>query len=106
MNRFNSKFMLALCSASMMCINAFAQTQYDYYDDSAVYGGADRALNGIVIIVIIVIALAVLIFVSAIALKTYYFINPNADPEYKIAKEKECDSKSNRFRPFSEMGLV
>ena len=101
MNRFNSKFMLALCSASMMCINAFAQTQYDYYDDSAVYGGADRALNGIVIIVIIVIALAVLIFVSAIALKTYYFINPNADPEYKIAKEKE-EKENQRKREIEE----
>ena len=29
----------------------FSQTQYDYYDDDAVAGGADRALNGILLFV-------------------------------------------------------
>ena len=31
-----------------------AQTQFDYMDDDAVAGGADRALNGIIIIAVLV----------------------------------------------------
>ena len=89
MEHISKRIMLAIGFAILMSLNIFAQTQYDYYEDSAVYGGAERAFNGLLIFVAIVIALVVIIVVASIILKTYYFINPKADPEYKIAKERE-----------------
>ena len=72
-----------------MPVSIFAQTQYDYYDDSAVAGGADRALSSIIIIVVLVIAAVVLLFVIGWALKVYYWFNPKADPTYKRALAKQ-----------------
>ena len=72
----------------------FAQTQYDYYDDGAVAGGADRALNGIIIIGGLVIIVLVLAFLLGGAAKIYYWFNPEADPEYKremAAKKREAE---------------
>ena len=68
-----------------------AQTQYDYMDDNAVAGGADRALNGIIIIVVLVIAAIVLLFVIGCLLNVYYWFNPKADPNYKwlLAKQEQ-----------------
>ena len=70
----------------------FSQTQYDYYDDDAVAGGADRALNGIIIIIgLIVLAVAVL-FIFGIGAKIYYWFSPEANPEFKrkiATKEKK-----------------
>lgn len=41
----------------------FSQTQYDYYDDSAVAGGAERALNGILLFVgLIILAFIILLY--------------------------------------------
>ena len=42
----------ALFTFASLCFSlmALAQTQYDYYDDDAVAGGADRALNGFIIL--------------------------------------------------------
>lgn len=68
-----------------------AQTQYDYMDDDAVAGGADRALNGIIIIAVLVIAAIVLLFVIGGILNVYYWFNPKADPNYKrlLAKQEQ-----------------
>ncbi len=70
----------------------YAQSQYDYYDDSAVAGGADRALNGIIIIVTLVFAAIVLLFVIAGALKVYYWLNPKSAPSNK-RKEAEKEKQ-------------
>ena len=68
-----------------------AQTQFDYMDDDAVAGGADRALNGIIIIAVLVIAAIVLLFVIGGLLNVYYWFNPKADPNYKrlLAKQEQ-----------------
>lgn len=68
-----------------------AQTQYDYMDDDAVAGGADRALNGIIIMAVLVIAAIVLLFVIGGLLNVYYWFNPKADPNYKrlLAKQEQ-----------------
>ena len=69
-----------------------AQTQYDYMDDDAVASGADRALNGIIIIAVLVIAAIVLLFIISGLLNVYYWFNPKADPAFRhkiAAKEKE-----------------
>ena len=68
-----------------------AQTQYDYMDDDAVAGGADRALNGIIIMVVLVLAAIVLLFVIGGLLNVYYWFNPKADPNYKrlLAKQEQ-----------------
>ena len=69
-----------------------AQTQFDYMDDDAVAGGADRALNGIIIIAVLVIAAIVLLFIISGLLNVYYWFNPKADPAFRhkiAAKEKE-----------------
>lgn len=68
-----------------------AQTQYDYMDDDAVAGGANRALNGIIIIAVLVIAAIVLLFVVGGLLNVYYWFNPKADPNYKrlLAKQEQ-----------------
>ena len=79
-------------------IQLIAQTQYDYYDDGAVAGGADRALNGIIIIggiVIIAVALFLLLFGVA---KTYYWFNPEADPENK--RKKNAQEKEKKHEEF------
>lgn len=66
-----------------------AQRQYDYYDDSAVAGGADRAFNGLVILVLLVIGAIVLLFLGNAFYKIYYGLNPEASPEYKAQKAKD-----------------
>lgn len=74
-------------------IQLIAQTQYDYYDDGAVAGGADRALNGIVFIIGLVVVAVVLIFVIGGALKVYEWFNPKANPEYKRNLVKQEQAK-------------
>lgn len=68
-----------------------AQTQFDYMDDDAVIGGAERALNAIIIIAILVIAAIVLLFIISGLLNVYYWFNPKADPNYKrlLAKQEQ-----------------
>lgn len=68
-----------------------AQTQYDYMDGDAVAGGANRALNGIIIMAVLVIAAIVLLFVIGGILNVYYWFNPKADPNYKrlLAKQEQ-----------------
>lgn len=69
----------------LLCLgmNVYGQTQYDYYDDTAVAGGVDRALNGIIIIIVLIVVAIVLLFVINGILKGYYLFNPKADPDYK-----------------------
>ena len=50
----------------------FGQTQYDYYDDGAVAGGVDRALNGILIIGGIIVSAAALLLILYVVAKIYY----------------------------------
>lgn len=64
-------------------LSLFAQTQYDYYDDGAVAGGADRALNGIIFIGGLVVVVLVLVLLLGGAAKIYFWFNPKEDPEYK-----------------------
>ena len=66
-----------------------AQSQYDYYDDSAVAGCVDRAFNGLVIMVLFVIGVIVLLFLGNAFYRIYYGLNPEASPEYKAQKAKE-----------------
>ena len=69
-----NKRLCALMIALYCQVILYAQTQYDYYDDSAVAGGADRALNGIIVIVLLVIAAIVLLFIASGVLNVYYWI--------------------------------
>lgn len=68
-----------------------AQTQYDYMDDDAVAGGADRALNAFIIIIILAIAAIVFVFIANAFFNIYYWFNPEANPEYQ--KEKRIEEK-------------
>lgn len=88
----NVKRFCAILITVLYQVLLFGQTQYDYYDDDAVAGGADRALNGIIIIAVLIIAAIVLLFVVGGLLNVYYWFNPKANPDYKrtmAAKEKE-----------------
>ena len=86
------KFIL-LSISLLLNISIFAQTQYDYYDDGAVAGGADRALHGIIIIGGIVAVVVLILLILGGAAKIYYWFNPEADPEYKrqMAIKKETE---------------
>ena len=70
-------------------IQLVAQTQYDYYDDGVVSGGADRALNGIIIIAGLVVAAIVLIFIIVGALKVYDGFVPNKQALAKQEQERK-----------------
>ncbi len=70
-----------------------AQRQYDYMDDSAVAGGADRALNAFIVIIILIIAAIVFVFVGNAFFNLYYWFNPEANPENKKAKRLEEKKK-------------
>lgn len=73
-----------------------AQTQNDYYDDNAVAGGTDRALNGIIIIILLIVGAYLLILLLGGAANIYYWFNPKADPKYKqniIRQQKEEKQK-------------
>ena len=73
----------------------FAQRHYDYMDDSAVAGGADRALNGIIITVVLVVSAIVLLFVISGTLNVYYWFNPKADPNYKREKARQDQERKH-----------
>ena len=75
-----------------------AQSQYDYYDDSAVAGGADRAFNGLVIMVLLVIGAFLFLFLGGIIFKIYYWFNPEAAPEYKAKKKLEDLEKAKQSK--------
>lgn len=71
-----------------------AQSHHDYMDDSSVAGGADRALNGIVIFVLLVIVAFVILLIGGGYYKIKYWLNPEESPEYKAAqKRKEIEEQ-------------
>lgn len=88
----NKRFFVVLISL-LISIFLYAQSQYDYMDDDAVAGGADRALNGIVFIVCLIVIAVVLIIVLGGLLNIYYRFNPQANPDYKRAKRIEEKKK-------------
>lgn len=74
---------------SFLFLSLYAQSHYDYMDDNAVSGGAERALNGIVFIFVIILLLFIVtLFMGGIS-KVYYWINPEESPEHKAAIKKE-----------------
>lgn len=78
-------------------------TQYDYYEDEAVAGGADRALNGIIIIIGIIVLIIIIIALIGGFSKIYYWFNPQESPEYKAAiKKKEQDAQRAKERLIQE----
>ena len=87
---FTKRFVGTLITL-LVPIILLGQTQYDYYDDGAVAGGADRALNGLIILGMIVAIAVALLLILYVAAKVYYWFNPEADPEYKraIAEKKK-----------------
>lgn len=91
----NIKRNFAILVAIILSVLLQGQTQYDYYDDEVIYGGADRALNGIIIIGGIIVVLVILIFLLGGLAKIYHWFNPEANPDYKramAAKEKERET--------------
>ena len=70
-----NKRLCAIMIALYCQVILYAQTQYDYYDDNAVAGGADRALNGIIVIVLLVIAAIVLLFIASGVLNVYSLVS-------------------------------
>lgn len=98
-NHYLTKLLLTVIFILPTPALLYAQTQYNHYDDSKVVGGADIALNGIVIILILVIAAIFLLFVTSGVLNVYYWFNPEANPDYKInlaAKEKEVEKAKEK----------
>lgn len=89
---------LSLVSFILYAVSIVAQRQYDYYDDDAVAGGADRALNGIIIIVLLVVGFIVLVILGNIFFKTYYWFNPEKDPENISRKKREELERANRTK--------
>ena len=70
-NNYNRRYLSGLI-ALLLPMLIFAQSQYDYMDDRAVAGGADKALNGIIIILVLVGVAIVLLFVISGVLNVYY----------------------------------
>lgn len=75
-----------------------AQRQYDYYDDSAVAGGADRALSGIIFFVLLVVGFIALVILGNIYFKIYYWFNPEKNPEYIARKRREEQEKTKSLK--------
>lgn len=74
----------------LMPILLFAQRQYDYMDDSAVAGGADRVLNSFVIVFFVVLAFLIIIFVFGGIAKVKYELSPQSEIDrQKRAKEEQ-----------------
>lgn len=78
-----------------------AQSQYDYMDDSAVAGGAERVLNTFIIIFLIVIAFVVIVFIFGGIAKIKYEFSPQKEVD-RQKKEKEEREKQERIRKKQE----
>ena len=89
----NKRYYIGLFELFMPML-LLAQRQYDYMDDNAVTGGADRALNAFIIIILLVFAAIVLVFLANSFFNIYYWFNPKANPEYKMKKRREELEKS------------
>ena len=82
----------------LICIATFPQSHYDYMDDSAVAGGADRVLNTFVIIFFVVLVLLIIIFVFGGIAKIKYELSPQSeiDRQKKAKEEQEKQEKVRR----------
>ena len=78
-----------------------AQSQYDYMDDDAVAGGADRALNAFVILFLVVIAFIVIIFIFGGIAKIKYELSPQKELD-RQKKEKEEREKQEKIKKEEE----
>lgn len=90
----NKRCLLGLATFLLPLAN-LAQSQYDYYDDDAVAGGADRVLSGLIIIFVIVAAAIALLFIVLVIAKVYYWFNPEAAPELKKREAIEEEKKKH-----------
>ena len=86
MNMKRTSFVLLLLLYAVLLT---AQSHYDYMDDSAVAGGANRAFNGLLFIILLIIGAIVLLLLGNVFFKIYYGLKPEAKPEYKAQKAKE-----------------
>ena len=78
-----------------------AQSQYDYMDDDAVAGGADRVLNTFVILFLVVVAFIVIIFILGGIAKIKYELSPQKELD-RQKKEKEEREKQERIKKEEE----
>lgn len=78
-----------------------AQSQYDYMDDDAVAGGADRALNAVVILFLVLLAFIVIIFIFGGIAKIKYELSPQSEID-RQKKAKEEQEKQERIRKEQE----
>ena len=74
-----------------------AQSQYDYMDDDAVAGGADRVLNTFVILFLVVVAFIVIIFIFGGIAKIKYELSPQSEID-RQKKAKEEQERQERIR--------
>ena len=85
----------------LICIAVFPQSHYDYMDDSAVAGGADRVLNSFVVIFFVVLALLIIIFVFGGIAKIKYELSPQSEID-RQKKTKEEQERQERVRKEQE----
>lgn len=62
----NNKRIIVFIASLLIEMKAFAQTQYDYYEDKDVYGGVDTAIGGLKIFGIVVLIIVVILVLCAI----------------------------------------
>lgn len=86
------KKIYVLIGYSLYTMSLAAQSHHDYMDDSAVAGGADRALNGFLLFIIIGIALFVIILIFGGIAKIKYELSPQS----KIDRQKEAKKEQER----------
>ena len=89
---------LILVSFLLCVVSIVAQSQYDYYDDDAVAGGAENALNGLVLMVLLAIGAFVLLLLGGLYYKIYYWFNPEKNPEYIARKRREEQEKAKSLK--------
>ena len=89
---------LILVSFLLCVVSIVAQSQYDYYDDDAVAGGAENALNGLVFMVLLAIGAFVLLLLGGLYYKIYYWFNPEKNPENIARKRREEQEKAKSLK--------
>lgn len=90
------KRLLSFFISTVIPIIVSAQTQYDYYDDSAVYGGTRRVLIGWIVILSIIGIIIVMGLIGGVIRKISYWIHPELDPEVIERKNKELEQQKQQ----------
>ena len=88
------KKVLVLISLFLCATSIVAQSQNDYYDDRAVAGGADKALNGIIIIILIVVGLIALVILGNVFFKIMFWFSPKKETAVETQRKKEIKEKN------------